>query len=189
VEPRCKCGAAQDPARDGFCSGGHPLPGHGGKLSTKHGLYAARPFDVAVPVTTTAQVLAQLREAIGRDVARYADASRTHRLNARDQAYVLNAVDRLRDIDARLREFDAASAPSEAPAAAGDEAARWQAAAQLFAQHPDDCLDFLRLVLEADRERVGPLRAALWQLLEHFDPKGVPVWRGHKAEDPDEMLL
>jgi hypothetical protein len=36
---------------------------------------------------------------------------------------------------------------------------------------------------------VGPLRAALWQLLEHFDPKGVPVWRGHKAEDPDEMLL
>jgi hypothetical protein len=184
VEPRCKCGAAQDPARDGFCSGGHPLPGHGGKLSTKHGLYAARPFDVAVPVTTTAQVLAQLREAIGRDVARYADASRTHRLNARDQAYVLNAVDRLRAIDAQLRELEPA-APSEAPA--GDEAARWSAAAQLFAQHPDDCLDFLRLVLEADKARVGPLRAALWQLLAHFDPQGTPSWRG--AATVDTVLL
>jgi hypothetical protein len=38
----CKCGAGAHPDREGFCVKGHPLPGHGNKLSTTlHGLRKA----------------------------------------------------------------------------------------------------------------------------------------------------
>ena len=37
----CRCGSGAHADRPGFCLRGHPLPGHGGALSRRHGLYAA----------------------------------------------------------------------------------------------------------------------------------------------------
>ena len=42
MELRCKCGAGPHAEREGFCANSHPLKGHGGRLSLKHGLYAER---------------------------------------------------------------------------------------------------------------------------------------------------
>ena len=35
----CRCGARASRDREGFCSHGHPLLGHGADLSTRHGLH------------------------------------------------------------------------------------------------------------------------------------------------------
>jgi hypothetical protein len=42
----CTCGRAPQADRPGFCVGGHPLPGHGARLSRRHGLYDAEMADV-----------------------------------------------------------------------------------------------------------------------------------------------
>jgi hypothetical protein len=185
VELRCKCGAGPHPEREGFCANSHPLVGHGGRLSLKHGRYAQQPTDADTPMETVPhrlEVLRQLREAIIRDLARYA----TGRMTPREQAQALSLDDRLADIDARIAALEA-----EAPTAATEQAAddAWpRRLALLFANEPDHFTEFLTLLLEADRARCGPLRTQTRLVLDHIEPAGKPVWRG-RSDDADEVLL
>jgi hypothetical protein len=152
----------------------------------KHGRYAQQPIDGPVPTTAALdreQVLRQLRDAIVRDLARYANASR---MSPREQSHVLNTLDRLRDIDDRLREMEA-NVPRDADA---DAPADWpQRLALLFANQPDQFGEFIMALLTADRARCGPLREQVRLTLNHLEPEGVPVWRGKKSGDSDTVLL
>ena len=193
VEARCKCGAEPHATESGICARGHTMPGNTRTL--KHGLYAEQAAGVeaadgidAASATQRQQLLRRLFDAIGRDVSRYADPGRTHRLNARDQAHVLNMLDRLRDIDERLKTMDAA-APCETTD--GEELpADWpRRLARHFANQPDQFGEFVMKLLTADRDRCGPLRSQVRLTLDYLEPQGVPRWRGKKADEDDEVVL
>jgi len=187
VEPRCKCGAGPHPDREGFCANSHPFKGHGGKLSTTHGLHVKRP-PVLIDVSSTtarAAVILKVFESTTRHAVRLADAADRNVLRPRDGAALMQALDRLVAIEPQVR----ALAPSP-DGGDGEAPAHWpQRLALIFANQPDHFTEFARALLEADRDRCGPLRVQLRLVLDHFDPKGIPVWRGKKSEDDDVVLL
>lgn len=187
--PLCGCRAAPHADRDGFCANNHPFKGHGGKLSTTHGLHVKQP-PLHIDVSSTAAraaVILKVFESTARHAVRLAEAADRNTLRPRDGAALMQALDRLVAIEPQVR----ALAPS-ADADGGDDA-RWDGwparLAVKFAGEPDAFCEFLQLLLQADRDRVGPLREQVRQVLNHFEPTGVPKWRGHKPDDDDSVLL
>jgi hypothetical protein len=185
-------------AAGGLPDGEHRRPNHGpgGKFvagnqaARKGGLHARAeaPDGTADADTDTAsaaqrlQVLRQLFDAISREARRYAEASRTHRLNARDQQQLLNMVERLSTIDGRIRELEPSATAGQTAETDAAEAVRKLARA--FRNEPDLFSEFIQELLAADRLLAGPLHVALTQLV----PEAVPKWRAD-PNDADEVVL
>lgn len=180
----CRCGAAAHATEPGICARGHALPGN--RRTVKHGLYAQQPANQeAWPQTTPdeRQVLVRLRDGIIRELARYADASRTHPISAREEAHVFNLLDRKREIEDRIAAIDAAPSAEDGPSRSATDAVR--KLARIFSNEPDLFAEFLTTLLEADRDACGPLRQQTRITLEQFE-LGLPRLR---ADDPDEVIL